>query len=131
MEALLYNYKEIISIIDFDFQILIRNSEFNVDKYIQKITKNIKEENIKKSELFNKYIANLKVNLEKEKMYDMSYYIIVIDTGKINFLETVDNTFKKFKKLGCEAIRISNKTEISDILNYFINREKEVLANEF
>lgn len=131
IETIVYKYKEILSIVDFDFQILIKNVPFNVDSYIQKVNKKINNNIIRNSCMFKKYIENLKLSLEKEKIYDMEYYIMVIDSGNINFIENIDNMLKKFKLLGCNVIRVDNKKEICEILNYFINREKEEVKNEF
>ena len=55
MEKIAYKYKEFLRLIDFDFQILIKNVKFNVDNYIRNLTKSLKNNNIKNSEVFKIY----------------------------------------------------------------------------
>lgn len=131
MEKIAYKYKEFLRLIDFDFQILIKNVKFNVDNYIRNLTKSLKNNNIKNSEVFKRYIENLRESLNKEKIYDTKYYYVVTDSGKHGFIENVDNTLKKLELLGCSVIKVRNKNEIGKILNYFINKEKEEIKDEF
>ena len=104
---ILNKYKEILKQINFDFEVLMINQKFDIDKYI------------------NKLKNNSLVNEKNKSIYETIYYIVV-SFANINNLnvESVDKIIKKFADIGCNVTRISGKDNLVNILNNTINRRE-------
>ncbi len=121
---ILNKYKEILKQINFDFEVLMINQKFDIDKYINKL-KNNSLVNEKNKSIYFEYVKELKEKILNENIYETIYYIVV-SFANINNLnvESVDKIIKKFADIGCNVTRISGKDNLVKILNNTINRRE-------
>lgn len=119
-ENIVLQYKEFLRQVNFDFQILIINKEYDLKKYFTNMSKT-HAQNMK---LYNEYILDMELKFKKESIFETYYYLIVsIKDNQYLNVENVDNTINILTKIGCKVKRIIRKEEICNILNMCINKE--------
>lgn len=113
-------YKEFLRQVNFDFQILIINKEYDLKKYFNSIPKN----DIQNSKLYNDYILDMELKFKKENIFETYFYMIVsLEDNQYLNVDNVDNTIKILNKIGCKVNRVLEKEKICNILNMAINKE--------
>ncbi|MDD3303339.1 MAG: hypothetical protein PHP54_00255 [Clostridia bacterium] len=123
-KKIIYQYREILKLIDFDFQILMSNTKFNVENYIHDLKIRMNNVNLKNPDISRKYIETVQKNLQEENIYDTQYYMIIVDKEESTFKDSIDNIIDKFTLIDCKVKRVDNEEEIGKILNFYINKER-------
>lgn len=125
-------YKEFLREMNFDFEILIRNKELNVDEYLILINTGKEDKNVSMSE-YSEYLLELENALKEEKIYIREYYLVVslYDNYSIKISE-LDRVIYKLANIGCSVIKVDDKSSIEKIMYECINKEnlKKGIKNE-
>ncbi|MDD4066610.1 MAG: hypothetical protein PHH22_01370 [Clostridia bacterium] len=126
-ELIYESYEEFLKVFKNNFQIIIKNKEINLTKYIEKI------ESIKffsNNELKNSYIDHIRNLINSEYVYEKVFYLIysintednVTFNKVINIIAEIDEIIKvNFEKMGNKIIQIED-SQYMDVINYILKK---------
>lgn len=132
-EQILNSYKIFLKTCNFNFQILIQSNKEDLTKHINKIEKNIIQENNLIKNISKKYIQYIKKLNHEKKSSSKNFYIILkcknenkeILNNEDYLMEKLNDQYFKIKeclsRCGNIVEDISNKNQIIDILFSFLN----------
>lgn len=132
-EAILNSYKIFLKTCNFNFQILIQSNKEDLTKHINKIEKNIIQENNLIKNISKKYIQYIKKLNHEKKSSSKNFYIILkcknenkeILNDEDYLIEKLNEQYFKIKeclsRCGNIVSDINNKKQIIDILFSFLN----------
>lgn len=119
-ENIIICYKEFLRQVNFRFQVLIINKEYNLKEYLDEIINN----ELKGLELYNNYILDMENKFKKESIFESFYYIIISSNKDNSFkVDNVENSLKILEKIGCKVEKVKNRNALINILNKSINKE--------
>lgn len=126
-EQIYESYEEFLKVFKNNFQIVIKNKEINLTKYLQKI------EAIKifsNNELKNSYIDHIRNLINSEYVYEKVFYLIysintednVTFNKVISIIDEIDEIIKvNFEKMGNKIIQIEDNQYI-EVINYILKK---------
>ena len=127
-EAILNSYKIFLNTCNFDIQILIQSNKEDLNKNIQKIQNNLKNENERfLQEYANNYISFIQKFNSIKNSSSKSFYIIISKffQEEENIYQELNDKYFKIKeclfRCGNLAEEINNKKDIKELLNIFFN----------
>lgn len=132
-EAILNSYKIFLKTCNFNFQILVQSNKEDLTKHIDKIEKNLIQENNLIQNISKKYIQYIKQLNHEKKSSSKNFYIILkcknenkeILNDEDYLIEKLNEQYFKIKeclsRCGNIVSDINNKKQIIDILFSFLN----------
>ena len=126
-ELIYESYEEFLKVFKNNFQIVIKNKEINLTKYLQKIEAiNFFSNN----ELKNSYIDHIRNLINSEYVYEKVFYLIysintednVTFNKVISIIDEIDEIIKvNFEKMGNKIIQIEDN-QYMDVINYILKK---------
>ena len=132
-DAILNSYKIFLKTCNFNFQILVQSNKEDLTKHIDKIEKNLIQENNLIQNISKKYIQYIKQLNHEKKSSSKNFYIILkcknenkeILNDEDYLIEKLNEQYFKIKeclsRCGNIVSDINNKKQIIDILFSFLN----------
>lgn len=132
-ESILNSYKIFLKTCNFNFQILVQSNKEDLTKHIDKIEKNLIQENNLIQNISKKYIQYIKQLNHEKKSSSKNFYIILkcknenkeILNDEDYLIEKLNEQYFKIKeclsRCGNIVSDINNKKQIIDILFSFLN----------
>lgn len=128
-EAILNSYKIFLKTCNFDIQILIQSSKENLNKNIENIEKNLKQENKEYlNEIAEDYINFIQKFNSIKNSSSKNFYIIISNNGEdseeIIFQELNEKYFKIKECLfrcGNTVQDLDSKDDVKNLINIFLN----------
>lgn len=126
-EQIYESYEEFLKVFKNDFQIIIKNKEINLTKYLEKI-KSINF--FSNNELKNSYIDHIRNLINSEYVYEKVFYLIysintednVTFNKVISIIAEIDEIIKvNFEKMGNKIIQIEDNQYI-EVINYILKK---------
>ena len=128
-EAILNSYKIFLKTCNFDIQIIIQSSKENLNKNIENIQKNLKEENKSYlNEIANEYFEFIQKYNSIKNSSTKNFFIIISNESEDleeNIFQILNEKYFKIKEclFRCGNIiqELNSKEEVEQLLNIFFN----------
>ena len=128
-EAILNSYKIFLKTCNFDVQIIIQSSKENLNKNIENIQKNLKEENKSYlNEIANEYFEFIQKYNSIKNSSTKNFFIIISNESEDleeNVFQILNEKYFKIKeclfRCGNMIQELNSKEEVKQLLNIFFN----------
>lgn len=126
-ESILYQYKNLLNVCNFDIQILLQSRRGNLDEHIEKIEKNMENESFEMKEIMKQYVEMIKKETLKSAV--KKQFFIVVSSNEREYDRAIIDLQEKSLKLKSSIVKCGNSfkefdksnNELIDVIYTFLN----------